>query len=150
MRKRTRKDPLLRFFAKVEKTEYCWLWTAGCNGKKGYGMFRPNGPDARVLAHRFSYQIAYGPIPPGAQVCHRCDTPRCVNPLHLFLGTNADNINDSVQKGRRVQKIPFSERQTIANSTESNVVLAKRYGVDKSSIWALKKKYGPRHSRAPC
>lgn len=75
----------------------CWIWTAATNSM-GYGRMVFNGP-AR-LAHRISYQLYRGPIPDGMCVCHKCDTPLCVNPDHLFLGTFSDNARDMVRKFR--------------------------------------------------
>lgn len=92
--------PLERFFNKVYKSDEpngCWLWTAG-RFTTGYGMFYYNGK--HVLAHRFSYQQFVGDIPEGYFVCHKCDTPLCVNPDHLFAGTRLENMQDMSRKGR--------------------------------------------------
>lgn len=75
----------------------CWLWTAAAC-PPGYGRFRANGRS--YVAHRFAWEIMRGPIPAGLCACHKCDTPACVNPDHLFLGTQADNVRDSVRKKR--------------------------------------------------
>lgn len=90
--------PLERFWAKVQKTETCWLWTAGAT-TKGYGYFCPTRPN-KVYAHRYSWELVNGAIPTGLLVCHTCDNPPCVNPSHLFLGTVRDNAIDMSLKGR--------------------------------------------------
>lgn len=80
----------------------CWIWEGSAGaGKPGYryGDFRFQG--RYYTAHRASYEVFKGPIPVGLQVLHSCDTTLCVNPAHLSVGTNNDNIADSVRKGRR-------------------------------------------------
>ncbi len=86
-----------RFWAKVEKTADCWLWRGGLN-ENGYGVFRLN--NRTVLSHRVAYELSNGTIPDGLLVCHHCDNPPCMRPDHLFIGTNADNVRDRVEKGR--------------------------------------------------
>lgn len=89
-----------RFWAKVAKTENCWNWI-GRVDRDGYGRINEGGRHGkRVMAHRLSYQWAHGDIPEGMMVCHHCDTPKCVNPSHLFLGTAKDNTQDAIRKGR--------------------------------------------------
>lgn len=90
--------PETRFWPNVEKTDSCWHWTGQSSGKLGYG--RIAWARSFVLAHRVSWEIHHGPIPAGLFVCHRCDTPSCVRPDHLFLGTPADNTRDMLAKGR--------------------------------------------------
>ena len=86
-----------RFFEKVNKTDSCWLWT-GALSSSGYGSFGVAGK--ATAAHRYSYQIHNGEIPEGLIICHTCDTPSCVNPDHLWLGTYSDNMKDMVAKDR--------------------------------------------------
>ena len=87
-----------RFFDKINKTDNCWLWTAAMRG--GYGVIKIKGKG--VSAHRLSYEIHKGPIENGLLVCHKCDNRKCVNPDHLFLGTQSDNMIDCSKKGRLV------------------------------------------------
>ena len=81
----------------------CWTWIGHLDGK-GYGSLywkrAENGSPIAVRAHRFSFELHYGPIPTGLHGCHSCDNPRCVNPEHLFIGTQQDNMNDMMNKGR--------------------------------------------------
>ncbi len=94
-----------RFWEKVSKggPEECWNWM-GTSYEKGYGQInRGRRGDGLVLTHRLSWEIANGEVPSGLFVCHRCDNPCCVNPAHLFLGTNADNVADMIAKGRQAK-----------------------------------------------
>ena len=93
---------IVRFWSFVRKTETCWIWT-GVRDKDGYGRTRPGTGKSYVLAHRFSYELHHGPIPTGLHILHKCDNPPCVNPDHLFSGTNRDNIDDMVRKDRQLK-----------------------------------------------
>lgn len=86
-----------RFESKINKTDSCWLWTAYKNNN-GYGMFWLNGK--LLLSHRISFTFYKEEIPEGLNICHTCDNPGCVNPKHLFLGSQKDNIKDMCLKGR--------------------------------------------------
>ena len=120
----------------------CWLW-AGAAHVKGYGYFSVHGKGRR--AHRVSYEMACGPIPTGLSVCHKCDTPACVNPDHLFVGDQRANILDAVAKGRVCtsaasaarrpnQKLTDDEARQVLTGDEPQYVLARRFGVDKKVI----------------
>lgn len=89
-------SPEQRFWAKVERTEGCWNWTAGT--VTGYGKHKAAG--GHVLAHRFAYELLVGPIPDEMQIDHRCHNRRCVNPDHLRLATNKQNVEN--HQGARV------------------------------------------------
>jgi hypothetical protein len=113
-----------RFWPKVDRSggpDACWPWTATVRSD-GYGMIDVGGK--MVGAHRVSWEIANGPIPVGGDyhgtcVLHRCDNPLCVNPSHLFLGTNDDNTKDRDAKGRaRWQRgpVPHDARGRFAST----------------------------------
>ncbi len=136
-----RQDPNWRysFWRFVNKTDSCWLWT-GTTDKDGYGKRSVNNKTIR--AHRVSYEMAYGPIPKGLFVCHRCDTPGCVRPDHLFLGTVQDNNRDRDNKGHTARTTPnakLTREQVIEirKLLESNVMhkeIAHRHSIAPSVI----------------
>lgn len=88
-----------RYWAKVSKSEDCWLWL-GASHDDGYGHIKAGVGGRVLLAHRVAYVAFVGPLLPGMLVCHRCDTPACVRPEHLFLGDHATNAQDRNSKGR--------------------------------------------------
>lgn len=90
-----------RFMDKVRKTLDCWVWV-GAMRPNGYGIFRVG--KKLISAHRFSFESANGPIPNGKYICHSCDNRRCVNPSHLWAGSQSDNMKDALKKGRLVIK----------------------------------------------
>ena len=129
----------------------CWEWTAHTKDW-GYGTFYVDASNTNDGAHRFSYAHHTGPIPKGMLVCHSCDNPKCVNPTHLFLGTNADNTADSVSKHRQAKGIDVSSAKLtpvkvleIRASLKRNVILAKEYGVSPQNIGCIKKRYSWKH-----
>jgi hypothetical protein len=140
-----------RFWAKIQKTDSCWLWTGGCTGS-GYGVIEIPGHGRRSIAvHRLSWEIHNGPIPEGMVILHLCDVRNCVRPDHLCLGTQADNVNDCVSKGRNRysthhlngelngnSKLTAEQvaiiRSEYATGTTSSIKLAAVYGVSKPTI----------------
>ncbi len=123
----------------------CWEWTGGLKRGGGYGDLSINGEIMR--AHRYSWQINVGDIPDGKFVLHKCDNRKCVNPSHLFIGDDADNVRDRVQKGRsadqRGEKSPSAKLTTdqvleIRNSTTKLSVLAKRFNVTYENTWKIR------------
>jgi len=107
-----------RFMAKVNKAENgCWLWTA-YRMKNGYGLFRT--PERHVLAHRASYRLFCGTLDE-RDVMHACDTPACVNPTHLSLGTRKENMQDAKNKKR----MRFGETHGRAKLTNAQVAWVK-------------------------
>ena len=89
------------FWNNIERIPFsgCWIWTGG-DGKLGYGRYTLEGK--RYAAHRLAYELATGKKPLDKFVCHICDVPACVNPAHLFLGTQQDNLADMRTKGREI------------------------------------------------
>lgn len=99
----------------IKSLDSCWEFQ-GAKLEKGYGRVSIGNKVDSI--HRLSYQLFIGPIPKGFQVCHRCDNPKCINPFHLFTGSNTDNMRDASIKGRLLKKIcinghPYTKENTI-------------------------------------
>jgi hypothetical protein len=135
-----------RFWKKVDKrgTDECWIWR-GTMTPDGYGKLWIGGGLMRG-AHRISYELFEGPILNDMLVCHKCDVRNCVNPSHLFLGNNADNMADKVSKNRQSRlkgtqsasaKLTEQDVLDIRASGISQHELARRYGVTQSSVWSI-------------
>jgi hypothetical protein len=103
-----------QFWPKVSCGVGCWIWL-GCLHHQGYGLLNVSGKTMK--AHRVSYELHFGAIPTGMSVLHRCDNTSCVHPAHLFLGTQADNVKDMVQKGRARSKPQPAETNGMARLT---------------------------------
>lgn len=93
-----------RFWSKTTAVGNGCIEWLGCKLPAGYGLFRIPGTRKNMLAHRWAYEERFGPVPYGLFVCHHCDNPKCVNTEHLFAGQPKDNVQDMIQKGRRVTK----------------------------------------------
>lgn len=149
-----------RFWNKVDKTAGCWIWTGSTNGWGGMINRGPAAKGGNFLAHRVSWVIHNGPIPKGMMVLHNCpggDNPRCVNPDHLWLGTQRDNVIDLMAKGRRPDDYAKGEKNGRHKLTAENVAeirkilqpgtrakyglvtdLAKQFGVSVSAIQCVR------------
>lgn len=134
----------------------CWLWIASKNAR-GYGQIQVHkrrdpekkrrGPE---LAHRLSWRLNRCEIPPETHVLHKCDTPACVNPDHLFLGTDKDNVADMIQKGRNnttcqpkgedhwKSKLSSETALEIFHSSDTQKAIAERFGVCKATVCHIK------------
>lgn len=86
----------------IKTVNGCWFWI-GARDRKGYGRISVP-PQKKKLVHRATWEMINGPIPKGMLLCHKCDTPSCVNPDHLFLGSHQDNADDMVAKGRSIKQ----------------------------------------------
>jgi hypothetical protein len=128
-----------RFWEKVQKTDDCWNWI-GQLDRKGYGTLGSGGREGRMThAHRIAWAILIGDIPDRMNVLHKCDNRRCVNPDHLFLGTNADNMKDKIAKGRQTR----GSNCPSAKLTEEKVIeIRRRYAAGEMDQAALAWEYG--------
>ena len=139
-----------RFWEKVDKNGpvpahkpelgQCWLWT-GATKENGYGVLKEPGQKKLVRVHVYSWELHFGLIEDELWVLHHCDLRRCVRPTHLFTGTNQDNIDDMVAKGRNHTKrprVPSWTKQQMrveyALGGVSHPVLATRYGVSVETV----------------
>lgn len=152
-------DHAARFLAQVDKSGDCWTWT-GLLDKAGYGRFHIGGKSR--LAPRYSYELHVGAIPEGAFILHSCDNPACVNPAHLRPGTQQDNMDDAVARGRRAygdrsgarlhpERLARGERSHLSKFTadqvreiraayeagETQAALQRRFNCANNAIWSI-------------
>ena len=134
----------------------CWIWQG--KSRSGscrlYGRIKVNGK--AVIAHRYAWELYNGEIPDRALVLHKCDNPECVNPSHLFLGTQQDNMNDKVSKNRQAKgdsfknrpapigeingnsKITETQAKNIFLDTRSQKKIATEYGITQAAVSSIK------------
>ena len=137
-----------RFISSYVSGSGCWLW-AGNIDKDGYGRFGLDGKTQR--AHRVAYQFFCGKIPKGMCVLHQCDVPACVNPDHLWLGTNSENTQDRCKKGRsgrskgeknggsKLTELQVSEIRQRLKAGEKSQSIASIYGMSNTTVWRIGK-----------
>lgn len=150
--KRSRPTMADRFWRKVDKSGDCWLWT-GTKTNNGYGMFCVDG--SMRLAHRVAWQLTHGLLPEwseqrtGLCVLHRCDVRACVNPSHLWLGSNSENMTDMMLKKRHRAKsspgelngccvLSNAEVLAIRNDERISAVIARDYGISGGQVRKIK------------
>ena len=128
--------------AKTGSAEECWEWTASTYSN-GYGHIGLGRGLGGALAHRMAWVLTQGPIPDGQYVCHRCDNPRCVNPAHLFLGSQGDNMRDAKQKGRvSGGRMPGDKNPNAKLSPSQVIAIRKRYAQRDVYQSCLAEEYG--------
>lgn len=136
-----------RYWSKVVKGPDCWGWNG--SSRLGYGIMpiTRNGKRTSTSAHRFSYELHYGPFDPKLFVCHTCDNRACSRPDHLFLGTHKDNMDDMWSKGRGPSSELVGEARRRARSGENVFALSQEYGVDYHCL--VKSVRGEYHATHP-
>lgn len=133
-KEKTREEKIALIESKIERIPECgcWIWIAALYRDKRYGRF------GGQPAHRVSWELFRGPIPEGLNVCHYCDTPLCVNPDHLFLGTGKDNSQDMVKKKRwnakHCTKLTDEQVMAIRKDSRSYIEIAKDYGITPNYV----------------
>lgn len=140
-----------RFWNQVECGDGCWTWTGHLN-PSGRGQFQigTNRKSVMVRAHRMAWYLTRGDIPAGLVVCHKCDNHACVRPDHLFLGTQKDNCQDAMRKGRNVfaerhgrAKLSADDVRAIRSAHDAGATvrgLARQYGMAKRSVDCIVKR----------
>lgn len=141
-----------RFHQKyIKQDDGCWLWTGNTRvNAKGMVYGRHHAEGKSINAHRFSWQLANGPIPKDAFICHRCDVPLCVNPEHLFCSDHQGNMDDMKQKGRtdnrrgqakwwRAKLTNEQAEEIRADNTLSQSKIGEKYGISQTTVGRIKR-----------
>lgn len=132
-----------RLMSKVHKDKSgCWIWTGALtDGGYGFISYRTSSTMTHWRTHRLSYELFVGEIPDGIQVCHTCDIRTCINPKHLFLGTQKQNVQDAIKKGRFPSKLSVDNvlriRSLYATEHYTYRYLAAKFGMSISGIGAV-------------
>jgi methylaspartate ammonia-lyase len=144
-----------KFWLKVRPADphECWEWIAGKFGRRGYGAFYDVARKNNRPAHVVAWELTCGAAPVGQNVLHKCDNRGCVNPDHLFIGTQTDNMRDKIYKQRHAgsygpQKLGPADVLAIRASDERNLDIAARYGVSASLICNIRKGRAWKHLHA--
>ncbi len=142
-----------RFWSKVDRREVegCWIWQGTialpnkCGQRYGSFEFAERGKGVTCRAHRFAWMLCNGQIPDDMVIMHICDVPLCVNPAHLKMGTQAENVADMSRKGRSANgekngksKLTETQARFIKRSSKSAQVLANRFGVHYTTVMKIK------------
>jgi len=142
---------ITRFLAYLEvgTRSKCWVWKGSLAVRGGYGQLNNKG---RLLkAHRIAFELAFGKIPKGAHICHKCNNPPCCNPGHLYAGDNLSNTRDKIKAGTQFKippqageknyqtKFKAADIKAIRSSSESGASLARKFKVSKASISAIRR-----------
>lgn len=122
------------------ETAGCWEWTGGKN-QKGYGMYRflANGSYRTQAAHRYFYEQINGRLPARVLVCHSCDNPSCVNPDHLFIGSNLDNMQDMRSKNRQAK---WDKKKLTKLNPASALMIKHLYADGHGTIRSIAEAFG--------
>ena len=129
----------------------CWVWQRARQGKEahkggGYGCLRVDGKV--TVAHRFSYELCHGRLPADLQIRHMCHNTLCVNPLHMAVGTNDDNVQDRLEVGRYANKLcadRVARIRKLFSAGATKASLARRFGVSECTVYDIVLKRTWRH-----
>ncbi len=136
-----RGKPKEQLYSRISKNEItgCWNWVGALFQGTGYGQFSNKAlAESPTTAHKASWVIHNGPVPDGLFVCHHCDNRKCVNPDHLYLGTNSQNMIDRSKRGyvhqRALTEDAVREMRQLRQKGWSWRKLADRYGVQMNAV----------------